>query len=189
MTAQDCLLITDLQNDFCPGGALAVKGGDQIVEAINRIQKRFSLVVTTQDWHPEDHSSFKDQGGPWPSHCVRDTWGASLHPRLDTSKVAFNVRKAKFQDRDAYSVFQETILEEELKKRKVKRVFIVGLTTDYCVKETALDALHCGFETIVLTDCIRAVNMDPHDGERALEEIRKAGAILATRSDLEKGKI
>ena len=184
----DCLMIVDLQNDFCPGGALAVKEGDRIVESINRIMKRFPLVVSTQDWHPKDHCSFKDQGGPWPPHCVQGTKGAALYPKLKASGIHLKIRKGQFQDRDAYSGFEETNLDQELKNHKIHRVFMVGLATDYCVKHTSLDALHNGYKTVVLTDCVRAVNVDPHDGEQALEEIQKAGGVLATVSDLERGQ-
>lgn len=176
--AGDALIMTDLQNDFCPGGSLAVPEGDTIIQPINSISRLFSTVIATQDWHPPDHCSFKSQGGPWPPHCIQNTWGSELHPLLDKKQISFKIHKAQYRDRDAYSSFQETPLEKELKKRKIKRLFIAGLTTDYCVKATALDALKKGFAVIILTDLIRAVNVHPDDGRKALEELEKAGAIL-----------
>ena len=188
MEKSDCLLIVDLQNDFCPGGSLAVQGGDEIVEPINQIMKYFSLIVTTQDWHPANHCSFKAQGGPWPPHCIQKTWGAQLHPKLDQSKVQLQILKADLPDREAYSGFDGSRLKEELQERNVHRVFIAGLTTDYCVRTTAFDALRHKFEAVVFTDLTRPVNVHPGDGERALNEIKQAGAVLATSSDIRQGK-
>lgn len=185
----DCLLIVDLQNDFCPGGALAVKEGDQIVEPVNQMMKHFSLIATTQDWHPPNHCSFKDFGGPWPAHCIQNTWGAKLHSKLDQRCIEIKILKAQNPAKEAYSGFDGSHLNEELKKRGVHRVFIAGLTTDYCVRTTALDALHYQFETVVLTDLTRAVNVHPGDGERALRDIEQAGAVLATSSDILQGRI
>lgn len=178
------LLIVDLQNDFCPGGALAAPAGDQIVGPINQIMPYFPLIVTTQDWHPENHCSFKEQGGLWPSHCVQNTPGAELHPALNQKNIHLRIYKAQSPHRDAYSGFQGTTLEQDLKEKKVETVYIAGLTTDYCVKQTALDSLRCGFKTIVLTDLTRAVNFQPGDGEHALETLRKAGAHLLKSFDL-----
>ncbi len=184
MNRNDCLIIVDLQNDFCPGGALAVKEGDQIVETINRIMPLFPCVVTTQDWHPQDHCSFKGQGGPWPPHCVQNTQGAELHPGLNRKGIHISIRKGQFQDRDAYSGFQETTLKDDLMKRNVQNVFVAGLATDYCVKHTVLDALKSGFHTTVLTDCVKAVNQNPADGGKALDEMKNAGGILTTSGKL-----
>lgn len=180
----DAFIMTDLQNDFCPGGALAVPEGDTIIQPINSIARLFTTVVATQDWHPPDHCSFKSQGGPWPPHCVQNSWGAELHPLVDKAKITITVRKARHRDRDAYSAFQETALKEELRKRRIKRVFITGLATDYCVKQTAFDALKNGFMTVVLTDLVRAVNVHPDDGRKALDDLGKAGAGLLLSHDL-----
>ena len=188
MKDSDCLLIVDLQNDFCPGGALAVAGGDEIVKPINEMMKLFSQVAATQDWHPVDHCSFKTQGGHWPPHCIQFTPGAVLHPNLNDKGIAIRVRKGQFRDRDAYSGFQETELDQKLKRCKVRRLFICGLAADYCVKRTALDALRLGYETVVLTNLVRAVDVRPGDGGRALEEMKKAGAVLADSEDLKRGE-
>lgn len=180
----DALIIGDIQNDFCPGGTLAVPQGDEIVKPINAIMPLFSFIVAVQDWHPKDHCSFKSQGGLWPPHCVQNTWGAELHPLLSKEKINLYIHKGQYQDRDAYSAFQETHLKEELKKRKIKRVFVTGLATDYCVRQTALDAILNGFETVVLVDLIHAINARPDDGRKALEEVEKAGARLLSSKDL-----
>ncbi|MCM8775053.1 MAG: nicotinamidase [Candidatus Omnitrophica bacterium] len=179
----ECLIIVDLQNDFCPGGALAVPEGDRIVDPINRIIQNFPFVVTTQDWHPPDHISFQGHGGVWPPHCIQNTWGAQLHPKLCQDGIHLRILKGQHPDRDAYSGFEETPLAEELKKHAVKKVFIVGLATDYCVKHTALDALRYGFQTVVFTDLVRSVDVKSGDGERALKEIQGAGGILMRAPD------
>ncbi|HNV87166.1 MAG TPA: nicotinamidase [Candidatus Omnitrophota bacterium] len=176
----DALIITDLQNDFCKGGTLEVPLADQIVEPINKILPLFPFVVSTQDWHPPNHISFKAQGGPWPPHCVRETHGAGLHPGLNQKEIDLRIYKGEFPDREAYSGFQETRLAHELKKRDITRVFIVGLTTNYCVKETAQDALKHGFTTVVLTDLIRAVNLRPEDEKHTLEKLARQGIRLAS---------
>jgi len=184
MTSHDCLLVTDIQNDFCPGGALGIAAADEIIEPINRIMERFPLVVSTQDWHPENHCSFKAQGGPWPVHCVQNSWGADFHPKLNTKPISLHIHKAQFVNREAYSSFQETPLKDELEKRKVRHIFIVGLATDYCVKQTSLDALRYGFQLTVIEDLVGAVNVSPGDGEKALEEIRSSGGTLISSKDL-----
>ncbi len=184
MGHSDCLLIVDLQNDFCSGGSLVVKEGDQIVEPINHLMKSFSVIGTTQDWHPPNHCSFKKQGGPWPPHCIQNTLGAELHPRLDKTRLQFRILKAQLPEREAYSGFEGSVLDEELKKRHIQRIFIAGLTTDYCVRTTALDALCLGYETVVITDLTRAVNLKPGDGDRALKEIQQAGAILVISKEM-----
>jgi nicotinamidase/pyrazinamidase len=186
------LVLIDIQNDFCPGGALAVEQGDQIVGAVNSVMPRFPLVISTQDWHPADHISFKERGGPWPPHCVQNTKGAELHPALDRAPISYYFRKAASPDRDAYSEFEGTdesgrTLDEALKSHGVNRVYVAGLATDYCVKATALDALKLGYETFVISDAVRAVNLDPQDGKRALEEMKQSGAHLVTSDEILKG--
>jgi nicotinamidase/pyrazinamidase len=188
MKKSDCLMITDLQNDFCPGGALAVAEGDLLVEPVNQLMPLFPHVIASQDWHPKNHCSFKSQGGPWSPHCIQNTRGADFHPKLNKQGIHFRVHKAQFPDRDAYSAFQETDLKEELVKRKVKRIFLTGLATDYCVKHTALDALKHGFDVVVLTDLVRAIDAQPGDGEKALREIEKAGGVLTTSESLMQGQ-
>lgn len=181
----DALIVVDLQNDFCPGGALPVPDGDAVVPAVNAVLDKFPLVVATQDWHPTDHISFREQGGPWPPHCIAGTAGAQPHPGLHREKVHLWVRKAVSSERDAYSGFDGTGLGDELKRRGVRRVFIAGLATDYCVRATALDALSAGFEVVVLTDAVRGVNVAPGDDQRALEEMASAGAVLAETGNLQ----
>jgi nicotinamidase/pyrazinamidase len=181
------LVLVDIQNDFCPGGALAVRDGDEIVPIVNQLILHFPVVVATLDWHPADHCSFRVQGGPWPPHCVQGSRGAELHPDLDTSRITFNVRKAFTRDKDEYSEFagvdeKGRSLRELL--RNVKQLYFVGLATDYCVRATALDALKLGYEVFVVTDAVRAVNVKPGDGKRALAEMERAGAHLGTSAEL-----
>src|SRR5436305_2114047 len=140
------LILVDIQNDFCPGGALAVAEGDEVVPVVNRLMPHFALVVSTLDWHPANHVSFREQGGPWPPHCVQQTFGAELHPALDRQPIAQTFRKASTPERDAYSEFEGVddegrSLDQYLKARGVNCVYVAGLATDYCVRATALDAL------------------------------------------------
>ncbi|HTT29267.1 MAG TPA: nicotinamidase [Solirubrobacteraceae bacterium] len=169
------LIVVDVQNDFCPGGALAVGGGDGVVEPINRLASAAPFVVATRDWHPPDHSSFAAQGGPWPVHCVRDTRGASLHPGIDLSQIDAIVDKGQSRDAEGYSAFEGTELERLLRDRSVETVDVAGLALDYCVKATALDARRAGFDVIVHRDATRAVDVHDGDGERAVDELRAAG--------------
>jgi nicotinamidase/pyrazinamidase len=185
-------VLVDIQNDFCPGGALAVAEGDQIVEVVNRLMRLFPLVISTQDWHPANHISFKEQGGPWPPHCVQRTRGAELHPALETEPIAYYFRKASSPDRDAYSEFEGVdengrTLDETLKSRNVKRIYVAGLATDYCVLATVLDGLKNGYEVFAITDAMRAVNVNPDDGRKALEEMARNGARLVVSDEILKG--
>ena len=177
----EALLIVDFQNDFTPGGALAVPEGDRIAERVNELagSGRFDLVVATRDWHPSDHGSFEPQGGSWPEHCVQGTEGAELHPALDRTKVHVVVDKGQNPSTEGYSGFDETDLGELLRERGIDTVTIVGLATDYCVKNTALDALREGFTVTVDTGAVRGVDVEPGDSERALGEMREAGATVA----------
>ena len=172
------LVIVDFQNDFTPGGALAVPGGDEIAQRLNMLAHSgdFDLVVATRDWHPPDHGSFAERGGPWPVHCVRDTPGAQLHPALDAQSVDVIVDKGRDPATEGYSGFEGTDLEELLRSHGIRDVTVVGLATDYCVKNTALDALREGFEVTVDSAASRPVEVNPGDSERALEEMRQAGA-------------
>jgi nicotinamidase/pyrazinamidase len=174
------LLIVDFQNDFTPGGALAVPEGDRIAERINELagSGEFDLVVATRDWHPPDHGSFEDQGGPWPVHCVQGTEGAELHPALDGSKVDIVVDKGQDPGTEGYSGFEGTELARILREHDVDEVLVVGLATDYCVKNTALDALREGFKVTVDAEAVRGVEVSEGDSERALDEVRAAGGAV-----------
>ena len=189
------LILVDIQNDFCPGGALAVAEGDRIVDPVNRLMPHFPLVISTQDWHPANHVSFKAQGGPWPPHCVQGTRGAELHPALETQTIAHYLRKASSPGKDDYSEFegkddQGRSLDQVLKSHNVKRIFAAGLATDYCVLATVLDGLKLGYEVVAITDSMRAVNVEPEDGARALRQMSEAGASLVTSDDiLESGEV
>ena len=174
------LVLVDIQNDFCPGGALAVRDGDQVLPVVNRLMPKFPVVVATQDWHPADHCSFKI----WPPHCIQNTPGAELHPALDTNPISYRVRKGNRHEADAYSGFDGTDLDAWLRQRKVTHLFVVGLATDYCVRATVLDGLKLGYEVSAVTDAMRAVNIHPNDGAKALDEMAKAGAHLVTSPQL-----
>ncbi|MGH2764223.1 MAG: bifunctional nicotinamidase/pyrazinamidase [Thermoleophilaceae bacterium] len=174
----EALVIVDFQNDFTPGGALAVPEGDEIADRVNELaaDPRFELVVATRDWHPPDHGSFAEQGGPWPVHCVADTEGAQLHPALVGARIDVIVDKGQNPSTEGYSGFDETGLERLLREREIDRLTIVGLATDYCVKNTALDARWHGFEVTVDGAGVRGVEVEPGDSARALDEVREAGA-------------
>lgn len=165
----------DVQNDFCPGGALAVTDGDAVVEPINRLAESSPFVVATRDWHPANHGSFAPNGGPWPVHCVQDTSGAALHPEVDVGQVDAIVDKGQAPDLEGYSGFEETDLDRLLRERGVDTVHVAGLALDYCVKATALDAKRAGFDVIVHRGATRAVDVQPGDGDRAVEELQRAG--------------
>ncbi|HLY50270.1 MAG TPA: nicotinamidase [Solirubrobacteraceae bacterium] len=171
----DALIVVDVQNDFCPGGALAVPDGDAVVAPINRLMNEVPFVVATRDWHPADHRSFAEQGGPWPAHCVRETSGAQLHPGLHSSEIDAIVDAGQGREDDGYSGFEKTDLEQLLRGRSVDRVHVAGLALDYCVRATALDARRAGFEVVLHRDATRAINAEPGDDERTLEELRAAG--------------
>lgn len=183
------LVLVDVQNDFCPGGALAVAEGDQIIPVINQLMPLFPLVVATEDWHPANHISFKERGGPWPPHCVQNTSGAEIHPGIDQKEIDLLFRKAATPDDDPYSGFKGfdekgRSLDEALKHSGVKTLYVTGLATDYCVRATVLDGLKNGYEVMVVTDAMRAVNVDPGDGQRAMEEMSGKGARLTTSREV-----
>jgi nicotinamidase/pyrazinamidase len=175
------LLIIDFQNDFTPGGALAVSEGDTIAPKINALAASgdYDLVVATRDWHPADHNSFAERGGIWPVHCVAGTHGAQLHPDLDRTKIDVVVDKGQAVGTDGYSGFEDTDLDELLRERGITQVTVVGLATDYCVKNTALDALKAGFQVTVDSTAARGVEVEPGDSERALAQVRAAGGVMA----------
>jgi nicotinamidase/pyrazinamidase len=174
------LLIIDFQNDFTAGGALAVPDGDAIAGRVNELiaSGDFDLVVATRDWHPADHGSFKEQGGPWPPHCVQGTWGAELHPSLPREAVDVVVNAGYEPHLEGYSGFEETNLAAVLREHDIDELTVVGLATDYCVKHTAGEALAQGFRVTIDRGGIRGIDVEPGDSERALEELRAAGATL-----------
>ncbi len=185
----DALLIVDVQRDFLPGGALSVKEGDKVIGPINRLISLFSKrslpIFATRDWHPEDHSSFKEFGGIWPSHCVAESKGAAFPEDLRIPNDAIIISKGTKREKDAYSGFEGTILFEDLKKLDVKRLFVTGLATDYCVLNTVLDALRLGFECIVIEDAIRAVDLKEGDGQRAIKRMKDKSAIFLRQGEIE----
>lgn len=182
------LVVVDVQRDFCAGGALAVPDGDAVVAPINALVEKFQAagdpVFLTRDWHPPAHSSFADQGGLWPPHCVAGTEGAMFHPDLAVDDGMTVISKATEREGDAYSGFQGTDLGAQLVAAGISEVLVCGLATDYCVKATALDAVAAGLATTVLTDAIRGVEVQPGDTQGALDELRAAGAKLADSSSL-----
>ena len=180
--AHDALIVVDVQNDFCPGGALAVDDGDSIVPGINKLLPRFAVRVFTRDWHPAHHCSFSDDpqyvDKSWPPHCVADTPGAQFHPGLNVAEDAEIVSKGTDAAKEAYSGFDGTALADTLRAKGVSRVFICGLATDYCVKATALDAVNNGFETVVIDDLCRGVNNPIGAARAAIDEMKQAGARM-----------
>ena len=180
------LVVVDVQRDFCDGGTLAVVGADALVPKINAVIDAFSRaslpIFFTRDWHPSNHISFKAQGGPWPPHCVRGSQGAAFHPRLKVPPKAVVIDKGIEPDSEAYSGFQGTDLAKRLKENNVDEMVIGGLTTDYCVKETVLDALDCGLTVSVLEDCVRGVDQRAGDSDQALREMAAKGARLIQSS-------
>jgi nicotinamidase/pyrazinamidase len=181
------LIVVDVQRDFCPEGALAVNDGDKVVPLLNEVVEAFSKaglpIYFTRDWHPPNHISFTSQGGPWPQHCVQDTLGAEFHPDLKVLPGAIIISKGDKPMVEAYSGFQGTRLEGALKEAGVEELFIGGLTTDYCVRESVKDARSAGFGVSVLDDCVRAVDVKEGDGAKALDEMEKMGARLTNSSE------
>lgn len=179
-SSSDALIVVDVQNDFCPGGALGVREGDAVVpvlnEAIEAAVEANIPVVASRDWHPEKHCSFAEQGGPWPRHCVQDTPGADFHPDLGLPADYHLVSKGEFEGQDQYSALDGTGLADWLRHQDVKRVWVGGLAQDVCVKATVLDACKAGFDVILMRDATRAVDAD--GGRRALDEMKAAGAEL-----------
>ena len=194
------LILVDLQNDFLPGGTLAVDRGDEVIPISNSVQRGFDLVVATQDWHPANHGSFasnhegKKPGDVielhgltqvlWPDHCVQGTRGAEFHRDVDLSRVQRVFRKATDPEIDSYSAFfdnghlKTTGLGDFLKAQGVEEIYLVGLATDYCVKFTAFDALELGFRTYLIEDGVRGVNLSPNDSAEAIEAMRAAGVVI-----------
>jgi nicotinamidase/pyrazinamidase len=182
-TKKRALLVVDVQNDFCPGGSLAVAHGDEVVAPLNELIEEFlergEPVFKSRDWHPEKTKHFTAYGGTWPVHCVQNTKGAEFHPELKDDIHIRTISKG-LGDEDSYSAFDGTDLALQLQRLGVKELWIGGLATDYCVKNTVLDALKEGFRVKALTDAMRAVELQPGDGERAIEEMRAAGAEIVS---------
>jgi nicotinamidase/pyrazinamidase len=182
LEARDALLVVDVQNDFCPGGALAVPEGDAVVPELNRwaaaAARGGATVCASRDWHPPRHVSFRSQGGPWPPHCVQETPGAALHRGLHLPSSVLIVDKGVDPDRDGYSAFDGTGLGDRLRAAGVDRVWVGGLALDYCVLATALDAVEEGFETHLILRATRPVEVAPGDGDRAVERMRAAGVYI-----------
>jgi len=186
---EKALLIVDVQNDFCPGGALAVPEGDKIIPVLNKYIKIFSRkklpIFASRDWHPRDTKHFKQFGGPWPKHCIQNTKGAGFHRSLKFSKETVILSKGMDPDKDSYSAFQAidsngTEFLQLLKIFGVKELFVGGLATDYCVKSSVLDALKSGLKVDLLIDAIKGVNIRPKDSEDAMEEMVSRGARKMT---------
>ncbi|MFL6708591.1 MAG: isochorismatase family protein [Massilia sp.] len=179
----DALVIVDLQNDFLPGGALAVPDGDAVIAPLNAAIAAFAArglpIIATRDWHPAAHCSFTAQGGIWPPHCVADTNGAAFSSRLQLPASTIVLSKAATVEEDAYSGFQGTDLAHQLRDMAVQRIIVGGLATDYCVLNTVLDGLEAGFEVLLLEDAIRAVEVNAGDGAAAVARMRDGGAALA----------
>jgi len=196
MKHKKALLIVDLQNDFCPGGALAIPEGDKIIPNINKYIRIFTKaqlpIFASRDWHPVRTKHFKDFGGAWPVHCIQNTRGAAFHLKLKLPKEAILLYKGMDPEKDSYSVFQAEddsglIFLNLLKIRGIKEIYICGLATDYCVKSSALDALKFGFKVKLLVDGIKGVDLKEGDSQRAIAEMIKKGAKKITLKNLEAG--
>jgi nicotinamidase/pyrazinamidase len=175
-------LVVDVQNDFCPGGSLAVPEGDRVVPVINRIMGRFPVVVASKDWHPHQTVHFQK----WPVHCVHNSPGAEFHPALDSIKIQQVFLKGTGNKDDGYSAFEATNLDltQYLKSKGVDELYVSGLATDYCVRASALDAVRAGFKTYVVSDAVAAVDVKPGDGQRAIEEMMKSGVVAVSSADV-----
>jgi nicotinamidase/pyrazinamidase len=180
----NALLIIDFQNDFTAGGALEVPEGDEIAEPVRRLAERFEVIAATRDWHPPDHASFEAQGGPWPVHCVQGTHGAEFHPAMEDVRLDAVFEVGQGRDDEGYSGFENSDLARVLRERDVDEVYVCGLATDYCVRASAIDACHEGFDVTVVEDAVRAVEVNEGDGERALRDMREAGAKVASSDEV-----
>jgi nicotinamidase/pyrazinamidase len=187
LSKNDALIIVDVQRDFCPDGALPVPAGNQVVPVLNEYIKLFKVanagIFATRDWHPPNHISFKAYGGPWPSHCIQHSEGAKFHPDLKLPDGTSIISKAMDPSKESYSGFDDTMLGDELKDKGVTRVFVGGLATDYCVKNTVLDAIEQGFVTVLLLDATRGINVKHGDVEKAIDEMIAKGAEKVTLAD------
>lgn len=176
------LLIVDVQNDFCPGGALAVPDGDKVVPIINELAKQFKVVVASKDWHPKETVHFQK----WPPHCIHNSGGAEFHPGLDSTRIEQVFLKGTGDRDDGYSAYEATNLDlsKYLKEKGISELYVTGLATDYCVRASVLDSVKRGFKTFVVTDAVAAVNVQPNDGAKALEEMKMAGVKLVTADEV-----
>jgi nicotinamidase/pyrazinamidase len=193
MRAKKALLVVDIQNDFCPGGALGIPGGDKIVPKVNKYIRYFSKkklpVFATRDWHPVKTRHFRDFGGEWPVHCIHNTRGAAFHPDLKLPEDAILLYKGMDPEKDSYSAFHAenqagARFDHILQKMGITELFVAGLATDYCVRFTCRDALRHGFKVKILLDAIQGVNLKPKDSENAIREMVKAGAKKITLKDI-----
>lgn len=186
--ATDALIVVDVQKDFCPRGAMAVEKGDEVVPVLNALTPKFGCVVFTRDWHPPNHCSFSEEpefkDESWPPHCVADTPGAAFHDDLRLPSHAVIIDKGTEPDAEAYSGFEGTELTERLRERGIARVFVGGLATDYCVKNTVLDALKSGFETVLVEDACRGIDIPPGTVVESVAEMRQAGALVVRAEDV-----
>ncbi|WP_457755349.1 nicotinamidase [Thermovibrio ammonificans] len=184
--SRDALIVVDVQNDFMPWGALPVNGADSIIPVVNRYLKLFSEVglpvFATRDWHPENHVSFKENGGIWPRHCIQWSEGAAFAKGLELPPETFIINKGDRPELEAYSGFQGTLLEQLLRERGVRRVFVCGVATDYCVKNTVLGALNLGYSCVLLADAVKGVA--PETTREAVNRMLEAGAVAQTMEDL-----
>ena len=206
MKNKSALILIDLQNDFCQGGTMGVRDTDSLIDSINHLQTKFDLVVATKDWHPANHISFAANHSGlavgdsvmvsdfsqalWPVHCVQDTYGAAFHSELNSDSIQETFMKGANKGIDSYSAFfdnnhsQSTGLDVYLREKDVENVYIAGLVTEYCVKYSVLDAIECGFNTYLVPDCCRAVNLTPDAAQLAIEEVQAAGAKIVKSKDI-----
>jgi len=196
--ASAALVLVDIQNDFCQGGSLAVPEGDDVVPVVNRLAPLFAFVAASQDWHPPNHSSFKDQGGPWPPHCIQGSDGAQLHPGLDRSNIDMIAKKGFDPEKDVFNALEAIDssalateeagenrgLDAELHRRGISNIFVAGLATDYCVRATVLDALARGYAVYPIVDAMRGVDIQPDDSKNAIDEMAASGAHPITSDEI-----
>ncbi len=182
------LIVVDLQRDFLPGGALPVRGGNEVIEPVNALIERFSAerapIFFTRDWHPDDHGSFRSQGGTWPPHCVKGTPGAEFPSSLHVPRGAAIISKGTRSDVEAYSGFEGTDLAHRLTGVGAKELYVVGVATDYCVKNTVIDGLREGFSVTLVRDCVRGVNLRRTDSASAFRSMMAHGARTTTSGRL-----
>ncbi len=187
MNSSDALVIADMQKDFLPGGSLPIEEGDQLIPVINEYIKIFGLakvrILASRDWHPANHVSFVQQGGPWPPHCVQGSDGAQFDRGLKLPDDVFVISKATNPSKEAYSIFEDTALSEQLKTWRTKRIFISGVATDYCVLNSTLDARKMGLDVVILSDATRGIDVKSGDVEKAFQTMTKAGAVQVTLVD------
>ncbi|MCS7244357.1 MAG: nicotinamidase [Candidatus Calescibacterium sp.] len=186
--SDSALIVVDMQNDFLPGGSLEIPNSDTIIPVVNEYIKFFEArglaVIYTRDWHPENHISFKENGGRWPRHCVQNTWGSEFHPQVYLPKNYLVISKAFYPDLEAYSGFQDTELNQKLNEMGIKNLFVCGVATDYCVLNTVLDAINLGYKVFLLIDAVKGVDLNPNDSEDAVKKMVSAGAELLVFEEL-----